>query len=49
MHFNMNRIHLVVSRINRFSMIFYFVFLGLRTWRAHVDSVTGLEYIDQST
>lgn len=23
--------------------------LGLRTWRAHVDSVTGLQYIDQST
>ena len=22
---------------------------GLRAWRGHIDSVTGLQYIDQST
>jgi hypothetical protein len=24
------------------------LFLGVRTWRGHVDSITGLQYIDQS-
>ena len=51
MPFNLKQIHHAVSRLRQSSLIIYrrFLYLGIRTWRAHVDSVTGLEYIDQST
>ena len=44
----MNLIHLTVSLIRRARSSPSHSLLGLRTWRAHVDNVTGLEYIDQS-
>lgn len=46
---NKNPNHLDVSSVNFILLVFFSLLLGVRTWRGHIDSITGLEYIDQST